>query len=253
MWEFFDGLITGIDDDIKVKDFLIGARWSVVLSYEGGIGIAPVFTERFDRFDISYTPRCEMTLKEMAMGIYKWNFFEASLALAAINAYYNAPSRAMSDAEHTPTGRRSKKAFKNFCSKYTTEGRSIFIEPYYDSDEMADIPGRIDVIRRDPEFRDYIYSAYDELIETSDRVFISGAAIVNRSVKGFVEKASALNKDIIFAGPDVPLAPSLSNHGVRDSFGFIVDDTDEFMNKAKSAMYRDDFLVLGHFAGLHFK
>lgn len=30
MWEFFDGLITGIDDDIKVKDFLIGARWSVI-------------------------------------------------------------------------------------------------------------------------------------------------------------------------------------------------------------------------------
>lgn len=253
MWEFFDRLISDIDESIEVKDFVIGARWSAVLSDEGGVGIAPVFIERFDRFDMSYTPSYGMTLKEMAEGIYKWNFFEAALALAAINAYYNAPSRNISDMEHAPGGRRSKKAFKNFCSKYTVEGRSLFIEPYYDSDEMADIPGRIDVIRSNPEFRDYIYAAYDELIESVDRVFISGAAIVNRSVSGIIKKAEALNKEIIFTGPDVPVAPSLFKNGIRESFGFIVDDVDKFMIKAKSAMYRDDFLVLGHFAGLHFK
>ena len=30
MWDFFNKLIDGIDENIKIKDFVIGARWTAV-------------------------------------------------------------------------------------------------------------------------------------------------------------------------------------------------------------------------------
>ena len=136
-------------------------------------------------------------------------------------------------------------------SDLTTEGHTLFIEPYYDSDEMMQIPGRVDIIRRMPDFRDYIYPAYRELLEVSDRVVISGTAILDHTVAQVTELAKELKKDVILWGPDVPITPILSQFGVTEICGFVVDEVYDCMMFARAAMNRDRFLPSGHFAGLH--
>ena len=253
MWELYEILLSGIDDLEKVEDFLIGPRWSAVLSSSGSVGLAPVILEKYDRFDFSYQPEKGMTLKEFASHAGSWNFMEASLAIAAVNAFYNSPGRLAGPDESgkekriLPGGRRARHSFRTFCEEITAEGKTVLAEPVYDNDEVAEVPGRMDVLRRDTEFRDYYLSSYRELIPEADRLVLSGKTLVDKTAGPMLERALESGAQVYLFGPDVPLCPALKGLGVAGIWGFTVDKADQLMQMARANMQRDLFLRQGHF------
>ncbi len=259
MWEIYDALLAGMNESETVEEWLIGPRWSVVRGSSGSIGIAPVIVEKYDRFDVSYQPAAGMSLKDVAAHIRSWNFMEASLAMAAINAFYNDPGKRTDagdgDADtgrwrQLPGGRRSRRAFRSFCEENTSEGVTVLAEPVYDNDEIAEVPGRMDVLRKEPEFRDYYVSAYRELIPETDRLVLSGRSFVEKNAEPMMERAVSCGKPVFLFGPDVPLCPALRQYGVTAVWGFEVEKPEELMRSARTGMQRDQFLRLGHFAVL---
>ena len=72
-----------------------------------------------------------MLLSEAAAGLKSWNYAEASLALAAVNAFHNRPERIPAEAEIYPGGRRSRGAFVKFCEANTKDKHTLFSEPMY--------------------------------------------------------------------------------------------------------------------------
>ena len=87
MWELYDNLIKNIQEDIKIEDLVIGTEFAMVIS-DCGAGISRVLNDK--RFPFENKIKPNMKLKDLAKSIKSWNFVEASLGLAAINAFYNS-------------------------------------------------------------------------------------------------------------------------------------------------------------------
>ena len=85
-WKMYNHLIGGIPEDIIVTDYCLGTQWTYV-DTTWGMGVS--FTckggaPRQFTMDLRGLPL--RTVAELAKS---WNFTEASLGVAAINAYYS--------------------------------------------------------------------------------------------------------------------------------------------------------------------
>lgn len=261
MWELYDTLLEGMDETETAEDFLIGPRWAVVRSSSGSIGIAPVIVEQSDRFEFSYLPEKGMPLIEIASFLKSWNLKEASLALAAVNAFYNSQRRELPDGFFAdrnagssgetrrvlPGGRRVRKAFQTFCEEHSSEGLMILAEPVYDQEELAELPGRKQVLRIDPESQDYLYTAGYQLIPEADCLVLSGRTLVDKTAERMVELAVRNSVETFFFGSDVPLCPAFHQHGLHGIWGLVVDKAEDLMKIARVSMSRDSLLKTGHF------
>ena len=84
MWELYDRLIAGIPSDWKAEEIVRGSGYAYVRS-NAGLGIAEI--RGYDYRMPVYTKNMEgASLREVAECIRSWNFYEASLGLAAIGS-----------------------------------------------------------------------------------------------------------------------------------------------------------------------
>lgn len=89
-WAIYDGLIAGIPKNSPVVvDYQLGLEFATVLSDEDGFGMGMTFpvTSRPQLF--SGETLVGKPLSEVAQLVKSWNFVEAGIGLAAINAFYN--------------------------------------------------------------------------------------------------------------------------------------------------------------------
>lgn len=252
MWNICDSLIASVDGSIRIKDFAVGTYWTAVLTEDGFLGLAPSVYERYQRFPFTADPKPGMLLSEAAAGLRSWNYAEASLALAAVNAFHNRPERIPAQAEVYPGGRRSRGAFLKFCEAHTKDKHTLFSEPMYERDELHSVPGRIDILRRnqDRTYRDYIYTAYRELIPQCDQIVISGRSLVDKIAGPVLVRAEEYGKKRILWGMDIPLCTSLFDEGISQITGFVVDDAEKVLRLVKRAATRDDLIRFGHFVSV---
>ncbi len=93
MWELYDALIEQIPDDIIATNVIVGKEAAFVESSIGGVGFS-LFREYVQRAPSLTRNKLGMPLKELAECVKSWNFPEASVGNAAINAWYNHPDTA---------------------------------------------------------------------------------------------------------------------------------------------------------------
>ncbi len=249
MWKIYDALISAVDDSIRLKDFAAGTYWTAVLTEDGVLGLAPSIHERYQRFPFSIDPKPGMPLSEIVPGIKSWNYPEASIAMAAVNAFFNRPDRIPADAEVYPGGRRSRGAFFKFCESNTKGKHTLFSELMYERDELQSVPGMIDILRRasDTTYRDYLYTAYRELMPSCDQVIMGGKSFVSKLAGIVLNYAEELGKDRILWGMDIPLCPALLESGISQVTGFVADDPEECFRIVKRSGTREDVIRYGHF------
>lgn len=87
-WKFYNHLIGQIPDDVVVRDFCLGTHWSYV---EADCGMGVSFTARGGakrRFTLDLRG---LPLREVAELSKSWCFEEATLGVAALNAWYARP------------------------------------------------------------------------------------------------------------------------------------------------------------------
>ena len=248
MWTIYDRLIETVDDSVKIRDFVVGARYAAVLTEDGVIGLAPVITEKWDRFPYSIDPQPGMSAVEFIPALKSWNYHESALALALLNACHNRTDRLPSDAVVYPGGRRSKGAFFKYCETNTAGKKTVMIEPQYEREEMSSVPGIFDIVRREKSFRDYMFNAYEELVPAADQVMLSGMTIVDKLISPVLNFAKNTRK--IMWGIDVPLTTAFADAGFSEVTGFIADDPEKCLWTVKKSGNREDIISLGHFVTL---
>ena len=95
-WDLYDQLIDEIPADITVTQIFTDGKWRRVASSEDGVGMAfgmnvqsrPRATE--DPADLVGRP-----LRDVAALAKSWNFEDAGIGMAAVNAYHSHPVRAL--------------------------------------------------------------------------------------------------------------------------------------------------------------
>ena len=236
MWEIYDELINGIPESWKAEEIARGSAVSYVKS-GGGIGIAG--STNYDYRMPMFTKNMEgMPLREVAECVKSWNFYEASVGLAAINAYYNNPEVAR--AAGVPVGDSmhvEDRIYDPFImsqneirgKKVAIVGHFPFIETLFDPVcDMKIIAGEV------PWEGDYPPSAAEYLLPESDFVFIRSSCFVEKTLPRFLELSKSAQK-VTIVGPSTVLAPVLFDYGVHDLSGYVIKDSERAMRMIRGA------------------
>ena len=230
MWEIYDELIRGIPESWKAEEIVRGSAFAYVKS-GSGLGIAGLVNYDYRR-PMSTKNMEGASLREVAELIKSWNFYEASVGLAAINAYYNNPETApksgmpISDSMHV-----EDRIFDPFImcqneikgKNVTVLGHFPYIENLFEPVcEVKVICGEI------PSEGDYPLAAAEYLIPESEFVFIGSSCFVEKTLPRLLELSKNAQK-VVIVGPSTTLAPLLFKYGVNDLSGYVVKDTQKAM------------------------
>lgn len=211
MWEIYDGLISKIPDSIVVDEVIVGTSWTMVRSGIN-IGVAMTVNETTAPSAMK-TSVIDVPLKEIASLVKSWNFIEASIGLAAINAYYNS-------MEFKSQWCENNEDIFDVCSE-TIKGKKVAVIGHFPNIEQR-LAGnnQLTILERRPKKGDYPDTACEYLLPQQDYVFITGSAFINKTMPRLLELSR--NAKVILVGPSVPLTSQLFNYEVFELSGFTV-------------------------------
>lgn len=227
MWELYDKLIETIPENIFVEKVICGKTWTAVLSSEGSIGLA--MTTPVETLPPSREEAVGMSLRAAAKKVKSWNFIEAGIGMAAINAFYNSPERMEKY--------KTRQGDTRFCTyDLPIEGRKMcMIGALRYPPELFKSAESLVVLERNLVEGTYPDSACEYFVPDSDLVLITGSAFINKTMPRLLELGK--NADVIITGPSAPMSFELLEYGVRRVAGLVITDNEACL----------DFVASGEF------
>lgn len=226
MWKLYDALIEAIPSYLKADEILCGPNTALV-QYEAGVGYSGLLPEQMRPSTVS-VKRNGMPLKDLASCVKSWNFVEAGIGLAAINAYYNALPVArehgvpFSDARHAED-RMSDPfiAYQNLI-----RDKSVAVIGHFPHLEQLFLPVcSLHILEQDSrDYGVYPMESADYILPECQYVFLPCRTLVDKSLPRLLAAASSAH--VVLVGPFTTLAPQLFSFGVSDLSGFLIKDPD---------------------------
>lgn len=239
MWKLYDELIDRIPPDIIVDNITVGMGWTAVTA---GIYCGTAMTVREqDCYDDLLDCRRGQPLKYLASLSKSWNFTEASIGVAAINAYYNNKTTWRDTVVMGRTPWKmigSENAFDGYArevkgKKVAIIGHFRHLEKYLTEAE------NVVVLERRPSGDDLPDSACEYVLPEQDYVFITGVTLINKTLPRLLQLASA--GKVILVGPSTPMTPLLFQYGVSEMSGFLVGSKEALIDAVSIAGHRSFF------------
>ena len=219
--EIYRRLLAPIPLGMPVSSCVAGLVWTLVQA-GGHQGLA--LTLQDGVFDSELPGRIDgVEARWLAERIASWNMFEASLAVAAINSWYNRRDVVESATGRPLEGRRGARVFERLSLRF--EGQPVTVVGHFPHLEPLRERCRLTILERRPSAGDLPDQACEYLLAQQDCVCITGSALTNRTLPRLLE----LSRDAYVAliGPSVPLTPLWFDYGVDLLAGTVVLSHDE--------------------------
>lgn len=218
-WTIYDRLLEGIPSDGVVTSCLVGRGWTVVDS--GWMGIA--MTYRGDsRGGRLHPPHTGRPLRDMTAYLKSWNLYEASLATAAVNSFYNTPERVGGWLNKPLSAVHGSGALTDMLE--VISGKRVAVVGHFPDMEAAAERCTLTVLERDPQDGDLPDFAAEYVLPEQDFVFITGVTLTNKTLPRLLTLSARAT--VILMGPSVPLVPWWFDYGVDVLAGMVVSDRD---------------------------
>lgn len=232
-WVLYDEMIEGIPQDVQVKDYALGIHWSYVEA-ECGMGVA--FTTRQGARRSHKDDLRGASLKDVAALSKSWCFEEATLGVAALNAWYSNPDRLAAngiateyegnldaDAQSPRLGKKLD-AFQIYKPQIAAQiDANVVVVGHFphaaDIDEYANLTILERVAKDEWDTPD---PACEYVLPGADYAFITGVTIMNKTVTRLLQLSAGAHT--IMVGPSVVMAPALFERGVECMAGSVVTD-----------------------------
>lgn len=229
-WDLYNQLIAGIPDGIVVRDYCLGIHWSYV---EADCGMGVAFTTRNGGKRTVKRDLRGMELREVAELSKSWCFEEASLGVAALNAWYarrelldplgcvyDLPSGAV-DGER---GGGPKDAFQAYRGEIEARGdANVVVVGHFP--HVADIAEYANLTVLERNCRDGLDTpdpACEYVLPQADYAFITGVTFINKTAPRLLELSRGAKT--VMVGPSVVMSPQLFGYGVHELAGSVVND-----------------------------
>lgn len=231
-WRLYNHLIGQIPDDVHVTDYCLGIHWSYVEA-ECGCGVA--FTtrngaKRAYKGDLRGKP-----LREVAQLAKSWCFEEATLGIAALNAWYARkelldPLGAIYDtADDAEVGSRGGSSPKDAFEMYRPrieqadgEAKVVVVGHFPHVENVADYAKLTVLERACKDEWDTPDPACEYVMPSADYAFITGVTLINKTATRLLDLAK--NATVCMVGPSVVMSPLLFKWGVETLAGSVVAD-----------------------------
>jgi len=210
-FRLYEAIAAGVDSEEIIRRTASAELWSIV---ETDIASGIAMTTACDSIAPMYDAYEGLSLKEAARAVGSWNLTEASIALAAANAYYNTMERMEALG--------AKEPYDNYCTAgLDFEGKTVaMIGHLRGPEDMHKKAKKVCILERSPQPGDYPDAACDFILPQCDIVLITGSSIINKTLPHLLE----LCRDAytILTGPSVPLCPELLDLGIDRIAGMAV-------------------------------
>jgi uncharacterized protein (DUF4213/DUF364 family) len=224
-WLIYHQLLSTMDENVKVADIFCGITWTAVLSDAGDLGMA--MTTASYGIEKSSEVLIGKPLKQVAELVKSWNFYDAGIGMAAINAYYNTSTRLKANDWSQPN--------KEFCTfGLDLKDKTISMIGHLRHEEGLFAEAKaVNIIEYHPRIGDYPATACEYLLPQSDIVIITASSFVNKTLPRLLELSQ--NAFTIVCGPTTPMHAKLVNAFSIDRLaGFIPTDVKEILSLLKS-------------------
>lgn len=238
-WIMYDELIGGVPEDVLVTDYCLGTNWSYVEA-ECGLGVS--FTCRGGaRKSSDNRDFCGLPLRELASLSKSWRFEEATLGVAALNAWYGQRTlvdefdAVYDEPIELPDGFvREKDAFELLRPRIEMHDHAhvVVVGHFPHVDRIAEYAELTVLERNCRDDLDVPDPACEYVLPGADFAFITGVTLENKTAPRLLELAK--DAFVTMVGPSVVMARPLFDAGVDMVAGSIVFDADLAKHAVKS-------------------
>lgn len=221
MWELYDGLIAGIPEDLHVRRAVAGNFWTAVES-EVGVGVAGT-VRTVSRPPLARFALEGASLRRVAELSRSWNLVEASLGVAALNAYYNTPETAKANGMLFDAGDDRLNdpyiAYRNYA-----RGKRVACIGSDSTTVESLLKDVAEVSLFGEEYGSYPLQAADYLLPQQDLVYLPCYAETTKALPHLLD----LCRDTVavVCGPSITMSPLLFEYGAFDLAGLVITDAD---------------------------
>lgn len=221
-WKLYDRLIAGVPEGPVLEECFVGDTWTMVRSgHNWGISMTVHQSAGPEEPPVPILGR---PLREVAALCKSWDFKEASIGMAALNAYYNSPERAKALGYFPPEGGPNKKADAFELYREAAAGKNVTVVGHFPHLERQLKPYcRLSILERNPQEGDYPDSACEYILPEQDFVFITGVTLTNKTLPRLLELIRP-DASVCMVGPSVTLSEILFDNGANHLAGFCVTD-----------------------------
>jgi uncharacterized protein (DUF4213/DUF364 family) len=201
-WSLYNELLAAIPADATVEDILVGAHWTMVRSNLGlGLAMSP------PTYGAPHVGGLEGflggELRRLAAMAKSWHPVEAALGVAAMNAYFNAPSTIRSTWRSAPDDQPNQSVFVALKSALASK-RVTVVGHFPDLDQIAELC-QLSILERNPQAGDFPDPACEYILHDQDYLFMTGVTLTNKTLPRLLELGA--QSQIVLVGPSVPLTP----------------------------------------------
>jgi uncharacterized protein len=206
--EIYDLLLDSSNTQIPVEEILIGLTWTMCQAQGIGLCMSPGTPTR----TLSWSGTlANKPITELAGWIRSWDSYQATVAMAAINAAINSRSSLIDQAEPLASKKSGNLAvFEYFLP--LIRGKKVAVIGRYPGLSDYEQVLNLTVIERQPSPQDFPDPASEYLLPEAEWVFLTATSIVNKTFPRLVELAR--NANLVLMGPTVPWLPDLVDLGI---------------------------------------
>lgn len=221
-WDLYKELVAGIPQGIKVTDVCIGGHW-ILVEAQSGCGMAMRVSGGRGMMSVDLDTE-DIELRDLAACCASWNFPEASVGVAALNAWYSTPENA-SKAGMIVEKKGVNDAFELYRS--ICAGKRVCVVGHFPLIERLADECELTILERNPSGEDMPDPACEYLIPHQDFTFITGTTLSNKTLPRLLTLANASSGSCIIVGPSVVPAPLLWSYGADCMAGSVVTDPEQ--------------------------
>ena len=228
-WSLYNKMIEGIPEGIAVRDYCLGTHWSYVNS-DAGMGIAWTASggaKRVYKGDLR-----GRELREVAQLAKSWCFEEATLGVAALNAWYSQkdkldPMGARYDEPvDLPDGTRRKMDAFELEADFMSGKNVVMVGHFPHPERLIEHGANLTILERN--VRDALDTpdpACEYVIPEAQLVFYTGVTLINKTAPRLLQLAESARA--VMVGPSVVMSPVLFDYGANVLSGSVVIDPEK--------------------------
>lgn len=233
-WRLYDHLIGQIPDGVYVRDYCLGIHWSYV---EADCGCGVAFTTRNGAKRTCKDDLRGKPLREVAELAKSWCFEEATLGIAALNAWYarkellDPLGAAYDTANDEEVGKRGGSSQKDAFEMYRPrierangDAHVVVVGHFPHVEKIAEY-AKLTVLERSCRDEwDTPDPACEYVMPSADYAFITGVTLINKTAPRLLDLAKKAT--VCMVGPSVIMTPYLFDWGVETLAGSVVADAE---------------------------
>lgn len=218
--EIYDLLLASSQTTALVKEIIIGLTWTFCRSEGIGLCMSPGQPTRTLPWSGTLVNK---SIADLALWVRSWDSYQATVAMAAINAAINLSSPLIAKAEPlSPKDSANLAVFDYFLPQI--RGKKVVVIGRYPGLSQYERETQITVLERQPTIHDLPDTACEYLLPEADWVFLTATSIANKTFPRLVELSR--NARLVLMGPTVPWVPDLADMGIDYLAGVAVTDPD---------------------------